>query len=206
MRRAFLFAALLAAPMALPGCGDNNNNVPGGTGETPSEPTQSGAATALVTISPTPGPATDTVGTPISLKFDGAMDTASARFVDLHQGSIDGPVVPMNCGWQLADSLLSCTATAAQPLQADAPYTLHIGAGMTGSNGEVLSTTPLIAWGGVPVDPTKTTTHNGQPIGSLGKGWTGDGPTAGYAFAVQFLPRGLPGSTSGGTSTGGLRR
>lgn len=204
MRRALLIMALASAPIALLGCGNDNNSVPTSPGDGGQPTQQNTSATALREISPPPGAATVEVGAPIVLDFNGVMDTAQARFVDLHQGSIDGPIVPWTCTWGNADSTLTCTGTPAQPLLADTPYVLHIGAGLKGTNGEVLSSVPLAAWGGTPITATDMPSHGGQPSGGLAEGWKGTGDQAnllGWAYNLRFLPAGsLPDSTGPGTT------
>ena len=89
MRRALLLIALLSAPIALLGCDDDNNGTidEGGRdgGEQPGQGTEPG--TQLLAIAPRPGVATATVGTPITLTFDGSVDTTVAQFVDLGMGT-----------------------------------------------------------------------------------------------------------------------
>jgi hypothetical protein len=215
MRRIWLIAALLSAPVALLGCDDDSNsNNDGGLGEDGGGGTGGGGgpdggtgqggqdgepATQLLTISPRPGAATSTVGTPITLTFDGSMDSTARQFVDLHQGAVAGPIVPMTCLWSNENSTLACAATTTQPLVADSLYILHVGSGLTTSRGGMLGTSGMTAMGGTAVDGSAMTMHGGQSTGGIGSGWTGSGPGGGfgYAFQMRFLP-------IGGTGTGGI--
>ena len=217
MRRALLLTALLSAPIALLGCDDDNNGTidEGGEdgGEQPGQGTEPG--TQLLTITPRPGVANATVGTPITLTFDGSVDTTVAQFVDLHSGSITGAIVPLDCTWSDGNSTLACAATTTQPLVADSLYILHIGAGLLSSNGQQLGSSGLAAMGGTSIDAATVTTHGGQSTSGLESGWRGTGTgigtgndnTIGYAFELRFLPiggTGTGGGTSGGMGTGGV--
>jgi hypothetical protein len=217
MRRALLLTALLSAPIALLGCDDDNNGTidEGGEdgGEQPGEGMEPG--TQLLTITPRPGVASATVGTPITLTFDGSVDTTVAQFVDLHRGSVTGEILPLDCTWSDGNSTLACAITTTQPLVADSLYILHIGAGLLSSNGQQLTSSGLAAMGGTSIDAGTVTTHGGQSTSDLPSGWrgtgngigTGNDNTIGYAFELRFLPiggTGTGGGTSGGTGTGGV--
>ena len=212
MRRALLLAALLSAPVALLGCDDSNGTVDEGGedgGGQPGQGTQPG--TQLLTITPRPGVATATVGTPITLTFDGSVDTTVSQFVDLHSGTVTGGIVPLDCTWANGNSTLACAATTSQPLVADSLYILHIGGGLLSSNGRQLTTAGLAAMGGTVIDASTVTTHAGQSTSGLASGWrgTGNGNTIGFAFEMRFLSiggTGTGGGTVGGMGTGGLAR
>ena len=220
MRNLLLIAALLSAPIALLGCNDDNNSSDdgglggdggggtgggggsdGGTGQGG----QSGEpATQLLTITPRPGVTSATIGTPITLTFDGSMDSTARQFVDLHRGSIAGDIVPMDCLWSNANGTLTCAATTAQPLIPDSLYILHVGAGMLATNGQMIGSTGMTAMGGSIINGSMMTTHGGMPASGMASGWTGSsgaGSAYGYAFPMRFLPIG--GTGTGGTGTGG---
>ena len=50
------------------------------------------------------------------------------QYVDLHEGDLDGPLVPMHYGWSSDRHTLACTPDAR--LRSHTRYTLHVGAGM----------------------------------------------------------------------------
>lgn len=50
------------------------------------------------------------------------------QYVDLHEGDLDGPLVPIHCGWSPDHTTLGCTPDA--PLKTRTRYTLHVGGGM----------------------------------------------------------------------------
>lgn len=216
MRRILLIAALLSAPVALLGCDDDNNsNSDGGLGEDGGGGTGGGGgtdggtgqggqdsepATQLLTITPRPGGPSATIGTPITLTFDGGMDSTARQFVDLHHGSVAGAIVPMDCLWSNGNATLTCAATTTQPLVADSLYILHIGAGLMANDGRMIGNTGMSAMGGTSIDAAMMTTHGGQPTTGMGNGWTGSGGagnTFGHAFQLRFLP-------IGGTGAGGI--
>jgi hypothetical protein len=192
MRRLLVLALSASASLAILACNDDNND--SGTGQ-PGQGSQ--PASEVLNISPTPGTMTATVGTPIIITFDGTMDTTAAHYVDLHLGTIDGPVVPMDCTWRNAVSTLACAVSTAQPLLPDSLYTLHMGAGLMASNGSVIGTMGMADMGGTDVMMTGSMMHGGQPASALGDGWRGTGNRAGsigFAFPMHFLPLGGTGT------------
>ena len=47
------------------------------------------------------------------------------QYVDLHEGDLDGPLVPIRCAWSSDRITLGCTPDA--PLKARTRYSLHVG-------------------------------------------------------------------------------
>jgi hypothetical protein len=121
----------------------------------PASPT---SANALDAVNIGPSSSANPAGT-ITISFNGAMMPGMEQYVDLHQGGVTGPLMPMQCAWSADHSTLTCTPTTA--LTPGTAYTLHMGAGMHGSSG-----TPVDMTGG---------THMGGTWMTGGTGGTGDG-------------------------------
>ena len=68
------------------------------------------------------------MGANLSISFSHLMLQGMEQYVDLHEGDLDGPRVPIRCGWSSDRTTLGCTPDA--PLEHQARYTLHIGGGM----------------------------------------------------------------------------
>jgi len=68
------------------------------------------------------------------MNFGAAMQTSMMQYVDLHQGTIAGSVVPMICSWSSDATTLTCQPN--QPLQHGTSYVLHRGGGMMNANGD----------------------------------------------------------------------
>lgn len=127
-------------------------------------------AVNLTAISPAPQASSVSPGTPIVLTFSAGMMPGMAQYMDLHQGGVSGPVVPMNCSWSSGETMLTCQPQA--PLASGTQYTIHVGAGMTGGQGQRM---PMDAWTGMggqwATSGMMGGTHAGQPVGMMGTGW-----------------------------------
>jgi hypothetical protein len=76
----------------------------------PTTPTTTARIVALV---PTGGATGVDPAAPIVITFSHAMPAGIEQYVALHQGALDGPVVPMTCGWSADRATLTCVAGAA---------------------------------------------------------------------------------------------
>ena len=125
-------------------------------------------AATLTAVSPTPAATGVAPTTTISMTFGQPMMAGMEQYVDLHDGDITGPTVPMTCGWNQAETTLTCAPT--QSLDSLTTYTMHLGAGMTDAMGHRMS---LADWTG----------RGGQwATGTMmGGGWT-DGSHYGMLF------------------------
>ena len=98
--------------------------------DAPTTPTPTARIVALV---PT-GRATGVdPAAPIVITFSLAMQSGMERYVALHEGGLDGPVVPMTCTWSGDRTTLTCTPQS--PLAPATRYTLHLGGGMRDQTG-----------------------------------------------------------------------
>ncbi len=130
-----------------------------------------GPATAtLVTVSPTPAATAVATSTTIRLTFGQPMMAGMEQYMDLHQGGIGGPAVPMSCGWSPDFTTLTCTP--ANPLAAGTQFTIHVGAGMTDAQNHMMDMNDWTTMGGQwATSGMMGGTHAGQPVGMMGAGW-----------------------------------
>jgi Big-like domain-containing protein len=132
----------------------------------------SGPATAQLTaVSPTPAATAVAPSTTITLTFSAPMMTGMEQYIDLHQGGVSGPIVPMACTWSPDGTTVTCTPGA--PLAGGTQYTIHMGAGMTDDQGHMMDLDEWTGMGGQwAMGGMMGGTHAGQPIGMMGAGWT----------------------------------
>jgi len=72
-------------------------------------------------------------GVTMTMKFSGPMAAGMEQYVDLHDGTAAGPLHSMRCTWSADRTTLTCVPGT--PLQDNATYTLHLGAGMIAAGG-----------------------------------------------------------------------
>jgi hypothetical protein len=131
-----------------------------------------------------PGGATGVpVGTPLELHWGVAMGAGMEQYVDLHMGSLAGPVTPMMCAWPADGTTLGCTPLS--PLQPGTQYFVHVGGGMVNVNGVVVDMMQygpgyggqwiqggMMGFGG----------HAGMDWGAMGGAWRHSNGAYGMAF------------------------
>ena len=91
------------------------------------EPAAPVPTTSIVSLAPSGGATGVDPAAPIVITFSHPMPTGMERYVVLHEGGLDGPVVPMACTWSPDATALTC---AHEPLAAATIHTLHLGGGM----------------------------------------------------------------------------
>lgn len=130
-----------------------------------------GPATATLTaVSPVPAATSVAPSTAITLTFGQPMMAGMEQYMDLHQGDIAGPTVPMSCGWNPDRTILTCSPSS--PLAAGTEYCIHVGAGMTDDNGHMMAMDDWTTMGGQWVTSGMMGgTHAGQPMAMMGAGW-----------------------------------
>jgi hypothetical protein len=154
----------VAATVAV-ACSDNSSN---------SEPSTSATALQSVTF----GPATfQHPGGTVAMQFNGAMMSGMEQYVDLHQGDTTGSEVPMTCSMSADRAMISCAPNTV--LTPGAQYTLHMGAGMMGSNGTPVDMSAGMGMGGTWMTSGMMGGHNGAMMGS---GWTDTAGHGGMLF------------------------
>jgi hypothetical protein len=120
-------AALLAAAL-VGACGGGSSMTGSGTNGSGGS-TSAGAA--FMSVSPAGGATGMAVGSPITLRFSGAMGAGMEQYVDLHRGDLSGPEVAMSCAWSAERTQLTCTPGS--PLASRTMHAIHVGGGMMGS-------------------------------------------------------------------------
>ena len=140
------------------------------------------STTALLEVTPSGGAADVAPDGAITIRFSGPMGTGMEQYVDLHQGTINGPVVPMSCTWSADRTTLTCLPSV--PLQDQRPYAFHVGAGMMDADGHgVVMEDPGGRMGGEPVTSGMMVgMHAGQPVNAMGPGWRNAEGHFGLAF------------------------
>lgn len=159
MSRSFLFGLATAGTILGAACSDSSG---------PS------ATATLDAVSPAPDATGVPAGTTVSLTFGQPMMAGMEQYMDLHQGDVTGPVMPMTCAWSAGNTVLTCTPNA--PLAGGTQYTIHVGAGMTDAGGHRMGMGEWQDMGGEwATGGMMGGMHNGQPIDMMGSGWTHDG-------------------------------
>jgi hypothetical protein len=175
MRHLVNLLAVAALGSALAACSENGTSAPDDE-------------TVLEEVTPAAGtPDADPEGS-ITVRFSGPMGSGMEQYVDLHQGGIDGPVVPMSCEPTADRAALTCTP--GQPLQPGTQYTIHIGGGMMDENNRPIEIEDHgMGMGGQAVTGEMMGgMHGGQPTAMMGPGWEhpGDGHL-GMAFTFETV-------------------
>ena len=122
-------------------------------------------------------------GSQLRLGFGGPMAAGAEQYTDLHFGGLDGPIVPMTCGWSEDRTTLTCTPN--QPLHAQTGYTLHVGGGLRDAHGHLIGLGADGAmFGGQWVQGGQMPgTHGGgMGWGMMGTGWRHANGSYGMAY------------------------
>lgn len=155
-------AAALALLLGAAGCSDQAMMM--GPGGVP------GSAAMVLSVTP-PGDATGVpTTTPVTIRFSQGMGVGMEQFVDLHEGDVTGPVVPMSCGWSDDRATLTCTLNT--PLKPGTRCAVHVGSGMMGANGLPLNLSQM-PMGGQWAFPSMMDNHGGTSWNMMGPGWQG---------------------------------
>jgi len=171
--RVLMMVLLTTAPvLGLAGCGGDNTTAPS-------------TDTILESVSPAAGATGVDPSAPIMVRFSGPMATGMEQYVDVHQGNIGGPVIPMNCIFSGDRTTLTCSHD--QPLQSGTAYTIHMGSGMMDGSGHPAEVESHgMAMGGQPVSGQMMGgMHGGQPMGTMGPGWQDSDGHFGMEFTFQ---------------------
>ena len=168
------YSGLLATALVV-GCSSSP------TGPESNNPSPNASVVTLVAVSPAGGATAVSPGTMLTMRFSGPMMAGMEQYVDLHDGSMAGPVHPMTCSWSADRTTLTCQP--ATPLQDGATYTLHIGAGMMSAAGGHVDDSPGLEMGGAWMMDGM---HAGQPMTMMSGGdWRGSNGSYGMAFTFQ---------------------
>lgn len=124
----------------------------------------------LDAVSPAPAATAVSPSTTITLAFGQSMMAGMEQYLDLHQGGVGGPTVPMTCAWSPDRTTLTCTPTTS--LAAGTQYTIHVGAGMMDDQGNLMGMGHWTSMGGQwATGGMMGGTHAGQPMDMMGAGW-----------------------------------
>jgi Big-like domain-containing protein len=152
------------------------------TAPTTDSPSPSTSVTALVAVSPDGGATGVGPGTSMTMQFSGPMAAGMEQYVDLHDGTVAGPLHAMSCTWSADRTTLTCVPGT--PLQANTMYTLHLGAGMVAAAGGTVNIDPGTAMGGQWLrGGMMGGLHAGQPMSMMGGDWRGSNGSYGMMFA-----------------------
>ena len=145
-------------------------------------PAPTTSATALVAVSPDGGATGVSLGTTMTMQFNGPMAAGMEQYVDLHDGTVAGPIHPMSCTWSADRTTLTCVPGT--PLQEHMTYTLHLGAGMMAAGGGAVNMLPGTGMGGQwLMGGMMGGLHAGQPMSMMGGDWRGANGSYGMMFA-----------------------
>ena len=141
--------------------------------------------TVLESVTPAAGSTAVDPSAPITIRFSGPMAAGMEQYLDMHQGDVSGPIVPMNCTFSTDRTTVTCVH--GQPLQSGATYTIHMGLGMMDGQGQPVEVEPEgLAMGGTLVrGQMMGGMHGGQPMGMMGQRWQDAEGDLGMAFTFQ---------------------
>jgi len=126
---------------------------------------------SLASVTPTPAATAVSTTTSVVASFTQPMMAGMEQYMDLHQGGVNGPIMPMNCAWNGDRTTLTCTPNS--PLAAGTQYTIHMGAGMTDAQGTMVNMANWTSMGGQwCTSGMMGGTHGGMSVGMMGSGWT----------------------------------
>jgi hypothetical protein len=139
----------------------------------------------LDALAPAPGATGVSLSPSISLTYSAPMAAGMEQYLDLHEGGITGPIVPMTCGWNGARTGLTCTPDA--PLAAATGYLIHMGGGMHAQSGHGMDLDPWTSMGGSwMMSGMMGGMHGGGPLNMMGSGWR-HGSDYGMGFGFTTL-------------------
>ena len=151
------------------------------TAPTTGNPSPTASVTALVAVSPDGGATGVSPGAAMTMRFSGPMAAGMEQYVDLHDGTVAGPVHPMSCTWSADKTTLTCVPGT--PLQDHTTYTLHLGAGMMAAGGGTANIDPGTGMGGQwLMGGMMGGVHAGQPMSMMGGDWRGGNGSYGMIF------------------------
>lgn len=141
-------------------------------------------APVLLSIAPAAGATGVDPTQPIVLEFNHPMGLGMEVYVDLHQGDINGPLVPMTATW--SESRTTLTITPDQPLQPATTYTVHLGGNVVDRDGRPLNYQSCQQLGGQRLQAGQMGqgSGHGNMGGGMGPGWRN--PDGSYGMTFTF--------------------
>jgi Bacterial Ig-like domain len=132
--------------------------------------------TELLSVSPSGGATEVSMAPSLSITFSHAMLQGMEQYVDLHEGDLDGPLVPIRCSWSSDRITLGCTPDA--PLKPRTRYSLHVGGGMMDADDHPVDLGLMGSQMGG--QWAMGTSHHGP---MMGNGWRGSNGSYGMSFS-----------------------
>jgi hypothetical protein len=163
---------------------------------------------SLASVAPAPGATGASTTASVAASFTGSMMSGMEQYMDLHQGGVDGPIMPMTCVWNGDRTSVTCTPN--NPLAGGTQYTIHMGAGMTDDQGHMINMDNWTTMGGHwATSGMMGGTHGGMAVGSMGSGWKDGMGHYGMLFTFTTAANSVslasvtppPGATSVSTTT-----
>lgn len=138
----------------------------------------------LLSIAPAAGAIGVDPTQPIVLEFNHPMGLGMEVYVDLHQGDINGPVVPMTAAW--SEDRTTLTITPDQPLQPATTYTVHLGGNVVDREGRPLNYQSCQQLGGQRLQAGQMGqgSGHGHMGNGMGPGWRN--PDGSYGMTFTF--------------------
>ena len=140
---------------------------------------------AFLSASPTGGAVSVATDASMVLRFSGSMMAGMERYVDLHRGHLQDPTMPMTCGWSTDRRTVSCRTDG--NLDANTMYTLHMGGGLRGRDGqEIEMDSHREMMGGQWADQASSGgMHSGMTMGTMDPGWRNGNGSLGMMFEFR---------------------
>jgi len=162
------------------GCGSGGNH-----GSGPMEASRlplSSEAPAFLSVSPRGGATGVETTASLVLRFGVGMQLGMEAYVDLHEGGLDGPTVPLSCAWTRDGTALTCSSL--EPLRSRTAYWIHLGGGLVTAGGHRLDLGfygPM--YGGQWLSgPMLGGSHAGHAWGTMAPRWRHGAGSYGMAF------------------------
>lgn len=174
MRTQRVLAGPLLASLVVTACGGGDSTGPSAV-----------ATTELVSMMPSGGSTGVSATGPMVMIFSRPMMAGMEQYLDLHQGDASGPLVAITCTWSANRQTVTCIP--GQPLQPNAPYTLHVGGGMMDADDHPVGMTQHQSQtGGQWLMPGMMGgMHAGSPMSGMGAGWQGANGSYGMVFTFM---------------------
>jgi len=91
----------------------------------------------LLSVVPAGGTTDVDPNEPITIQFSHPMGIGMEQYVVLHEGDINGQIVPGT--WIWSDDRTTVTFTPDEPLKSQTQYTVHVGGGLSDGAGQLLN-------------------------------------------------------------------
>lgn len=93
--------------------------------------------TVLLSVVPQGGATGVDPNAPVVMEFSHPMMQGMEEYADVHEGDVDGPLVPGSWSWN--DDLTTLTFTPDMPLKPQTRYVIHVGGGLQDEEGQYVN-------------------------------------------------------------------